>query len=655
MKKIFAVILIFAFIFSLAGCGEAGEPTPLNADDPKVISCEAPGETPAQSAAEKHSGPEAAGLSFASGYEEIYDAIVERSASLYRGDGIYVTTDSAEIMEEPVAEAESSSYDAAVNNSADFSGTNVQVEGIDEGDIVKTDGEYIYVLREGRELLIIRAMGAESVIVSRTDIGAHKEIKTEAGYDSYSKTAGEMFIVGDRLVIVSGVCSYYEYSDDEGWHYDDSRRTEIDIYDVSEPESPVLVSNMAQDGYNIGTRLYGGRVYIVSRYNIYYYGGDIFPDMPGTYLPYTYAEGVGKAIAAEDICICPYSDSTSYVVAAAYDVERAEMLSVQSVLGAGSEVYMRGDNIYIAGTVFDDGASEPRREDVYTVVDYHQSSNTAIYRFGVTETGIELEAEGIVPGYMESQFSIDEHNGYARVVTTRNEYAYSVYTDEERDFVNYKWHEDMADTNGLYILDESLEVVGYVDDLAPGEQVYSARFDGDIAYFCTFEMVDPLFAVDLSVPSAPVVLSELKISGFSEYLHSWGEGRLFGFGYEADESTGWTEGLKLVMFDTTDKTDVGIAATHNLTDCYYSEALYDHHAFFIEPGKNIIGFVGDGDYYIFGYDEAKGFYQRAHFSFDIWEHSARGMYIGEEIYIVGQNSMYVLGLSDCAMLDRLEF
>ncbi len=128
-------------------------------------------------------------------------------------------------------------------------------------------------------------------------------------------------------------------------------------------------------------------------------------------------------------------------------------------------------------------------------------------------------------------------------MTTTGGYSYTVYEDKEMGFVNYKWHENEKETNGLYVLDPSLNVVGQVTDLAPGERIYSARFDGDVAYFCTFRNVDPLFAVDLSVPTAPRVLSALKLTGFSDYLHPWADGLLFGAGYEADEerrSRTWT-------------------------------------------------------------------------------------------------------------------
>lgn len=653
MKKMISIFLTISMLISLAAC--AGSPSDMSgrsaptADEEEV--CGVPLAPEDEGEGEELPDAKPAALSFAADYAEVYAAISERLYSDdYRGGDVAVND---AVVDSPAEDsADSAEPESGTTGSGgDFSGTNVQVEGIDEGDVVKTDGEYIYVLSD-YELIIVKADGAASSVISRTEVGEHystEETENADGSFSYSgseKSPSEMFISGDRLMLISNASSYSEYKSAEGdWNYESTQCTNVDFFDVSDPSSPVLVTSLGQDGRVIGTRLHEGRLYVVSSHSVWDAGEE---ESPEDYIPGLYIDGEYTLIAPADICICPYGESTNYIIAAAYEPETAASLGAQSVLGAGSSVYMRGDNIYVTGTVYDDGEGESREESIYKVVDYHHSANTAVHRFSVAE-GLSLEAQGLVPGYIESRFSIDEYEGYARLVTTRDEYSYSIYTDGERGFVNYDWHDDELRTNALYILNDALEVVGSVENLAEGESVYSARFDGDIAYFCTFEQVDPLFAVDVSDPTTPVVLSELKISGFSEYLHSWSEGRLFGFGYEADEETGWTESLKMVMFDTTNKADVGVAASHVLEDCWYSEALYDHHAFFIAPEKNIIGFLGDGDYYIYGYDEEGGFYRRGYFSFDNWEYNVRGMYIGEDIYIVGSHSIHILELDTCTI------
>lgn len=148
------------------------------------------------------------------------------------------------------------------------------------------------------------------------------------------------------------------------------------------------------------------------------------------------------------------------------------------------------------------------------------------------------------------------------------------------------------------------------------------------------------------------MLSALKISGFSEYLHTWTEGKLLGVGYEADEDTGATQGVKLVMFDTGDKSNV-TAENTLVSTCAYSPALYNHRAFLISYEHNIIAFPGDDAYYIYGYDEEEGFYERARVRLGGWSGNSRGMYIGDMIYVVSTDSVSVIDLNTFAVLSEV--
>ena len=648
MKKLTSMLLALALLLSLAACGQGQELSTEGTVSQHDTQTQ-PGNT--QSGEVENAETESVQtLNFAESYEEVYETLKARrdDEALDLRYGAATDTATNEVTEDS----------SAGETGAGYSGTNVQVEGIDEGDIVKTDGEYIYVLRQGSELLILKAAGADTETVCRMELGYWSDSGTPPedtkAYSYSHRTPREIFICGDTLAVIYEYWAWSEWFEDEEWNCESASCTELELWDVSDPANPEKRATLGQDGNIIDTRLLGTRLYIVSFWDDYSY------DMRGEVneteacIPGLYCDGNRSLIPAEDICICPYTSSAAYTVAAVYELKSAEILSSQTVLGGGSNVYMSGENIYVAGRVWSDGASEPRQEGVYSVTDYAPSSKTVIYRFDI-KNGLELCAQGTVDGYIESQFSMDEHEGFLRFVTTCHSSSYTVYTDEEKGFVNYEWHDEIPDTNALYILDSGLNTVGCVEDLAPGEQVYSARFDGNIAYFCTFETVDPLFAVDCSDPASPVVLSALKISGFSEYLHFWDEGRLFGFGYEADEETGRTNGLKMVMFSTADKTDVTVESYLNLEDCSYSEALYDHHAIFISPEKNIIGFAGDGEYYIYGYSEAEGFCERGRFSFEDWDWEVRGMYIGDEIYIVGQNACYVLDMDSCGLIKSMSW
>ena len=567
-------------------------------------------------------------------------------------NGGAVVTEEAEAPAAPTATPTASADNAKSADTGDYSGTNVQVEGVDEGDIVKTDGRYIYLLR-GEELTILKADGANTAVVSRTKIG-------NSGYDqeetdgkitrsvSESKYPSELFVSDGRLCVISRYSSYDSGYVDGIWRYNGKEYSCVDIYDVSDPAAPKALNSLGQDGYVLGSRMLDGKVYLVSNYWVWNWD----EEDPTTFVPGIYRNGEMKILPVDSICINPRCSSTEYVVLCEYDLTDAECSASRSLLGAGDTIYMNDGSVYVMGSRWRDDITRTYTESVYTVEEHTSGSETEIWRFSLKDA-LELTANGRIPGALESQFSADEYDGYLRLVTTRDDNTYRVFTDEAYDFTNYQW-DDRKQTTGLYVLDADLRVAGKVDDLAPDERVYSARFDGPIAYFCTFRNVDPLFAVDVSDPTAPKVLSALKISGFSEYLHPWSEGRLFGFGREADEETGWSEQLKLVMFNTEDKTDVTVKNTLLVEDCWYSEALYDHKAFFIDGVKNIIGFVGESSYYIYSYDDAAGFRRMCSFEYDTWPGSVRGFWIGENAYIVGENVVQVLSLDGWSRLATLE-
>ena len=640
-NKILSLILA-ALMLALAACGAqpadiTGENDTEKKDDASTL-FPAPEQTPNPEQAPAPLGAEAAELRFASEYAEIFEALMTAGSGGYRGMPLADGAETEEaVAEEPAAADSAAATAAGLGGDAEYSGTNVQVAGIDEGDIVKTDGSYIYVLSGDNALSVIKADGRDSYVVTRLGLGESAYEDSKDRWLSESKTPREMFVSDGVLAVISNYYRYEESYADDVWSYDSDEHCCVDFYDVSDPAEPRHISSLGQDGSILATRLLDGRLYLVSNYWVW----DYDEDEPITFVPRLYENGEARAMEADCIAICG-TGSTRYAVVGCYDLASGSLTASQSLLGGGSTVYMNGENLYVLGSTWREEELRSYTESVYTVTEYRSGSVTDIYRFDLSG-GLSLAASGSIPGSIDSQFSADEWNGNLRVVATRDESAYSIYRDPVFEFENYRYGGSSTGT-GLYILDRGLNLVGSVTDLAPDEFVYSARFDGEMAYFSTFRTVDPLFAVDCSDPANPTVLSALKISGFSEYLHAWTPERLFGFGREADESTGRAGGLKLVMFDTSNKADVTARHTLNL-DAVYSEALYNHRAFFISPEKNIIGFLGEDDYYIFAYDDDYGFTQLSHFWFDIPEYNVRGLYIGDTAYIVGHEEMMVIDMN----------
>jgi len=230
------------------------------------------------------------------------------------------------------------------------------------------------------------------------------------------------------------------------------------------------------------------------------------------------------------------------------------------LLGHASTTYVSQNNIYITYQAYND-----------------QTQETKIHRINIDEGRIKYEASGQVPGYVLNQFSMDEHNGYFRIATT----------------TGHVWSMLSTSRNHVYILDTEFNIVGALEDLAPGEKIYSARFMGNRCYLVTFKKVDPLFVIDLSTPANPQVLGQLKITGYSDYLHPYDENHIIGIGKETIEAEegnfAWYQGVKISLFDVTDVAVPKEVAKYEIGDRGTdSPILTDHKAFLFDKNRNLL-------------------------------------------------------------------
>ena len=376
-------------------------------------------------------------------------------------------------------------------------------------------------------------------------------------------------------------------------------------YDIADVEEPKEIGRMSQSGNYNTSRMANGYLYLFSTY---YVNSPIVREDPSTYVPLINE----KEMERSDICLPQVSQGCMYEVITSIDIANPdEICDSTAIFSKGGQTYVSNQNIYYYETQWEDS-------DRYT---------TAVRKFAYQDGKLEGKAQGSFAGYLNDTFSIDEYQGKLRVVTTD------------------------GDTNAVYVMDENLEITGAIEDLAKDERVYSARFIGDTGYFVTFRETDPLFSVDLSDPENPRIIGELKIPGFSEYLHFYGEDRLLGIGMAADENTGATEGVKLTMFDISDRTDVKEEATYVIEDAYGTDVAYDYKAVLADPQKNLIGFAAYGirgeDYYLFTYEEETGFVCRL--QEEINGNSSggtRGLYIGDTLYVIRGNVIEAYDLAN---------
>jgi uncharacterized secreted protein with C-terminal beta-propeller domain len=325
-------------------------------------------------------------------------------------------------------------------------------------------------------------------------------------------------------------------------------------------------------------------------------------------------------------------------------------VSNKSVYGESGTVYCSAEAVYFAR------ANYSTEETPYgEFIKYDSKTDTTLTKATLNHGAVEVVAAASVPGSTLNQFSLDEYQGVLRLVTTNDRSSWYGFRNPQHAYTQSDWARvpqgESETSNALYTLDASLQVLGSVENLAPGERVYSCRFMGDIAYFVTFRQTDPLFSVDLQDPANPTVLGALKIPGFSEYLHPYAAGELFGLGRDADPETGQQKGIKLSMFDNSDPTNVKEITTLLIENQdAYSSAETNHKAILVDASKHLIAFpvqawTNTGSvskYLIYTYETATGFTKAAEIAIDTGTNGwaeIRGLFIGDTFYVVGPNQV----------------
>lgn len=614
----------------------------FSAETPAAAPMEAPEEAPAVvldtgvSADTESMGAAEDVLRPAKSYDELYEAV--RSAA----DRYYVTDEVTEAAaEEPAPAAAAAgadtSYVKATAANGDYSRTNTQVAGVDEADIIKTDGSNIYYLADGI-LCIAQADGPATRLLSQTDCTA-----------SLSSAAWnypiDLYLSGDRLIVLVS-------SNRMVWTgYGSSDAVLALIYDISDPAHPKQVAAPGQSGYYTDSRLIGSTLYLVTVYSVW---SEPVANEPRSFVPYIVGTGAEETVAAENILIGRQQNASTYTVISAIDVAAPDRQAASAaVLGGMGHLYMNERYLLLAGKNYhyDEGEITVDEQGRHVCV-CTSGSDTDLVLFAIGDGSIQMRGTATVPGYAIGQYAMDEYKDTVRIVTTVNTWEERIYTDglDTYEYNDETWSQ-------LTVLDSTLTELGRLDRIAEDEYVRSCRFDGDICHFVTFRQTDPLFSVDLSDPKAPKLLGALKITGFSEYLHPYTDGRLFGIGYEANETTGWTENVKLTMFDTTDDTDIKVLCTEQMTDADWSSIGAQPQAILVDASRALIAFPAAGGYYVYTYTDADGFLRlmKIDCSADSWSGNMRGLFIGQYFYIAASDGITVADMASWGKVGFVPF
>ncbi|MBS3099843.1 beta-propeller domain-containing protein [Candidatus Pacearchaeota archaeon] len=624
---------------------------------------------------------------------------------IYRGD-VPLTQNAGD-----AASAKSESADSASGNV--YSTTNVQVSGVDEADIVKTDGQYIYAISHNI-LHIAEAYPAEDAEI----------ISTIEDNNFY---INEMFINGDNLVLfgqsnyngpllstgaegvkaertqtgVNGDASSEvkisaDYYYPQQWYMS---ATSVKVYDISDKEKPEFLKSFDFEGNYLTSRMIDEDVYFVVNSYPRYYGpvakcSDMIP---------MYRESIVEKenLTKEDFvpskkCIdIGYIDpvqARSILTLASISLDDLEAKK-ELIVGSGENVFASQDNLYIVQTMYPNyyWRQYESVEDVGMPVNDTQikedmTQKTAITKFHLEDGNIKYVGTGKVNGRVLNQYSMDEYELNFRIATT----------------IDGQWlgnGQTQRPTNNVYVLDPEMNLVGKLEELAPGETIYSARFMGDRGYMVTFKNTDPLFVIDMSNPTNPNVLGKLKIPGYSDYLHPYDENHLIGIGKEAEEAkseTGeetdfaWYQGVKMAIFDVTDvsnpvemyKVTIGDRGTD-------SPVLRDPKAFLFDKEKGLLvlpitvrehktpaqnawsyGEVTFQGAYVYNIDLANGFvlrgkvshveddqiYIKSGYYFDYWNKEIRrSLYIRDVLYTISESEIMMNKLDDLSFVNQLYF
>lgn len=531
-------------------------------------------------------------------YEEVYALLEENQAGIYddiKEDNMLQAEAAVDDAAGAVREYEKSSEDFAASESAasdtmrGHSRTNVQTAGVDESDIVKTDGRFIYrVCADG--VIIIDISGERMANAGRIRL------------EDPGARVMEMYVQGDTLNLIlqqedTGLEQQEPQSEgaaEDVFALNAKNATHLLTYDISDRSKPVLVGDMAQDGAYYTSRKIGSIVYLFTTE----YKMEEIPE-------------IGSRKVAYDCIYLPKRGAQGLLVSSVDIGQPEQTLDHVMVVNDYVNIYVSTGAMYLYQTSWQESGT-----------------TTQIAKFTLDQGTIQAVGAVSVKGEIRDTFAIHEGSKTLRVLTT-------------------DWGEERQENN-LFVLDEKLKLLGSLQGLAPGEQIYSARFLGDMAYFVTYRNTDPLFAVDLSSPAEPKVLSELKITGFSEYLHFWGEDKLLGIGYETDPDSGRQQGMKLTMFDISNPAELGVIDSIVLKGLDYSPALYEYKTVLADSSANLFGFAGvdyqergeKAAYYLYQWGEG-GFERllKEELEQNVDTGSYRGLYSGAQFYLAGPDGI----------------
>jgi len=556
-----------------------------------------------------------------------------------------LTTQRVEVREEESLQSTASEDKATANNE---STTNNQVEGVEEGDIVVVKDGFIYNAKD-QSITVVNAKDPKNLKVATSiKLKDSQYISKLALYDNLLIAIGDQYIekAGTAMVTAS-------------------------IYDISNPSNPKHVRDVGQEGFLQDIRITNDTLYLIG--NMYPNYWMLQENNKTDLKPKTFDSMAGleyKSLPLEKISILPNTMDGTYSLITAVDLKNGAKTTANTkgYLGGSSGLYMSENALYLTTPMYESNIDVSSEKRVMDMIWLPRSADTQIFKWNVDGTTLNFVGSTEVKGTVLNQYSMDEYKGNFRIFTTEGN----------------TWNEKSTSYNHLFILDEHLKPLGSVKDMAPGEKIYSARFMGEKAYVVTFKQVDPLFVIDVANPKMPAVLGELKIPGFSNYLHPLDETHLIGIGYDTEQrydsytkrNFTVTTNMKMSLFDVSDFRNPREQSTVKIGGKgSSSEVQYNPKALFRNKEFNYFGFpvvlyeAGKGDEVVYQGHGAqiyeitaeKGIVLKGNIisrnnneAYENWEQVVqRVVYIDDTLYTIARNEVKSYQLNDFKLLDTL--
>lgn len=406
----------------------------------------------------------------------------------------------------------------------EFSSTNTQVKNVDEADVIKTDGKYVYYLNQSK------------MYIAQADPPENMKIVYQYDFSKDDLYPMEMFLYKQHIAVILKDYSWQE--ENEGYNRY-SPNTIVRTYNIDNPSNPTLERIFKLDYPYLTSRMVENNLYLVA--TTYLDNSKLNPE----YFDSATGNSI-KEIDYKDLFLMRGNSDENYrqinVVASLPIDDSQKEAKIKGFIGGGGEtVYMSTEHIYIVESSSNAITEAPVKEFLNTLTDKNYRNlnfseyGTNIYRVKIKDGNIGDFDSAFVPGRVNNQFSMDEYDGYFRLTTQKGNWNYA--------------------SSGVYVLDSAMNLCGSLEGLAPEESIFSSRFMGDRLYLVTFKKVDPLFVISLKDPKKPTVLGKLKIPGYSEYIHPLDENHIIGFGKDTkggNDNFSWYQGIKMAIFDVSD-------------------------------------------------------------------------------------------------------